>query len=318
MLQGMHGSKVLIAKGGKEPPIEVMNEIFVFCLEIDLDKAVGSARLYHELANFVVSRHDQAGNRGDKLHLKFPKPDGQSDGLGSVTTDNGKFVVHFKCCDSPLHIESYDSEIGRLSFSFRNNHDKFLCILVVQRSEATIFEGSVLQMFTQASLMRANDTIQMKMQTKRELAASDPATSDHGLSELSTLPSPRASPSVTSRTPSSVARSSTEDADGSERPSSLISPKKEILEVAATVDVQTPPMATSDPYADMVQELGVEGMMDEASRKRGRATSTPCKASGKKNITKVPKIIQTKVEIAPPVEVKKKAFESLFKPKKVD
>lgn len=168
----MHATKLLVPRGGREPGCDVMNEIFVYCTDVDLELPVGDDRLYHQLVNFVVDKWLLAGSRCDKVRVKYPRPAWDTDGLGSITTHDSKFMLHFKCCKESLHLEAYDSEINIVQFTFRNNHAKMTSTLVLTRGGITIFEGNVLQMFTQANLMTATSQI-MRLHVKCEPSSSD-------------------------------------------------------------------------------------------------------------------------------------------------
>jgi hypothetical protein len=303
----MHATKLLVPRGGREPPADVMNEIFTFCSDVDLDKPVGECRLYHELSQFVVSRCQRAGNRGDTLKLAFPKPAWDTVGLATVTTDNNKFIVHFKPCKEFLHLESYDSEVTRITYTSRNNFDKRLSTLVIQRQGQNIFEGNVLQMFTQAELMTASDSIKMRIAS--QISAPSQAGS---LPECSAGSRPRPTSSFGSDL-SYPSRSNSNLEDSSGLTGNLITPTKSKAASSQELEATTPSAQLGAYASPALDELTPAKDVEPPPLKKDQAAETTlpqAKAAAKKSAAK-PKVVAPKVEPNQPT-----IKESLFKPKK--
>lgn len=119
-------------------------------------------------AEFVTKQCSDAGSRGNNLRLKFPRPDWGVAGLASVDCSSEQFLLHFMPCRQPLHLEGYDSEIANIEVRFRNNFDKMAAVIEIYRGTQLVFEGNVLQMFTQANMMAVKADVEMKMAAKLE------------------------------------------------------------------------------------------------------------------------------------------------------
>ena len=175
----MHATRILVPRGGKEPPAEVMNEILVFATDVDLEKQVGTVRDYQSLSDFVRSKTIEKGNRAAQLKLRFLRPDWSEQGLGQVeqSDENPEFMVFFKCASKPVHLAAFDGWSQERRYEFRNNHSKFMATLVIFEGSAQAFEANVLEMFTQAGAMPASSSqaarvvIAQKEERKSESAA---------------------------------------------------------------------------------------------------------------------------------------------------
>jgi hypothetical protein len=289
-----------------------MNEVFTYCTDVDLDKPVGAPRLYHQLAEFVVDKCRQAGMRIDSLKLQRPRPDWASVGLGSVTTDDSKFLVHFKCCPEALHLESYDSEIKHIEFSFRNNHDKMTCTLQVSRHGQVVFEGNLLQMFTQAQLMKATDQI-ISLQMKSEQVGTRSKTSAPC---SSSFPGESQSSSSLNSMHSKHRGLSSQGGQCSEAVSDPVSPHKANVSIAAEASTPAQALPTT-PHAEIDTPEKAAQTQDDAPIKKSRTAQSPGGGnapSPKKACAKTQAAKATlKVKDEPG---QKKLTESFFKPKR--
>ena len=126
----------------------MMNELFEFITDLDLDKPVGDSRSFRELAAFAQECNEKNGRRARDLVLP---PNWNIQGLGKADLSGGKVLVFFPCvCAEPLHLGQYDHEVDKgLEVSFLNNFSKVRAIVTLKVGARSLFKGNVLQMFTE-------------------------------------------------------------------------------------------------------------------------------------------------------------------------
>ena len=145
----MQMTKMLIRRGGKEPPSHILDEILESLTDLDLTKPIGNERSFVAISVFVCKLSSTNGRRGREYILRDTGVDWQVHGLGRIDVTKGKFLIYFKPVAEPLHLPEYDIDCEMYWVEFVHNFSAVRAQIIIKKDGVVVDELHLMSLFAE-------------------------------------------------------------------------------------------------------------------------------------------------------------------------